>query len=253
MSTSPEVDVFVWTRDWAQTTGHKLWTSEETASTNAIAKDDTNPATRPILDPLSKFSGPSVYLARKQTAGRGRGSHTWATPEGSALLSSWSFAVARVPQPIFSALVGLALFESCIQVWPEIEFNIKAPNDLFIGDKKTAGILIETIDQGYEKRTVVGIGFNADGLPSEVPTATHLAHHLGRDLQRAEWICFLDAWTHELSIAVASGLEERLSSNAAQRLCRALNLHPLLKEPILKVDEFGQLHSASRLIHWHEL
>jgi len=250
---APEADVFAWTRAWALNKGHKLWTSEETTSTNAVAKDDTELESRPLLDPTSSVSVPSIYLARRQTAGRGRGSHTWTTPEGSALLSSWSFAIARVPQPVFSALVGLALFEACTRVWPEINFNIKAPNDLFIGARKTAGILIETIDQGPEKRTVVGLGFNATGSPCDLPTATHLRHHLGRDLQHTEWRHFLDSWLLELSSAVEAGLQGRLQFEAAQRLCRALNRHPLLQEPILKVDEFGQLHSASRVIHWHEL
>ncbi len=257
MSASPLVDVFSWTCDWARASGYKLWANDETSSTNAIAKDDTETATRPVLLTPSSFSGPSVYLAKRQSAGRGRGTHTWTTPDGSALLSSWSFAVKTVPQPIFSALVGLALFEACTQIWPEVGFNIKAPNDLYIDDKKVAGILIETVDQGHEKRTVIGVGLNASGSPENVPTATDLSEHLkrasGRDLERSEWVRFLETWVRELTTAVAAGLESRLQPTAAARLCRALNLHPLLKEPILQVDEFGQLHSATRVIHWHEL
>lgn len=246
------VDVFQWTLDWAQNSELKSWSAAETESTNTTAKNDEASGAEPRLA-SGFFTGPSVYLARRQIAGRGRGAHVWTTPEGSALLSSWSFAVARIPQPIFAALVGLALYESVAAVWPSLNFNIKAPNDLFIGDRKTAGILIETVDQGREKRTVVGVGLNATEAPQGLETATSLAEHLGRPVERAEWEAFLNEWLRRLREAVAHGLESRMTAGHCQRLQAALNRHPLLKEPILKVDELGQLHSASRVIHWHEL
>jgi BirA family transcriptional regulator, biotin operon repressor / biotin---[acetyl-CoA-carboxylase] ligase len=149
--------------------------------------------------------------------------------------------------------VGLALFEACAAAWPDLKFNIKAPNDLFIGPQKTAGILIETIDQGAEKRTVIGLGLNATHAPQDLATATSLASHLGREPSVEEWQTFLSQWCENLARALELGFESRLTEETRERLCRALNLHPLLKEPILKVDEFGQLHSASRVIHWHEL
>lgn len=245
-------DVFSWTIEWAEAKRLPHWSATETESTNTIAKNDDSSGVQPRLE-STLFSEPTVYLARRQSAGRGRGSHIWTTPDGSALLSSWSFAIARVPQPIFSALVGLALYEACATTWPTLEFNIKAPNDLFIGAQKTAGILIETIDSGREKRTVIGVGLNAAVAPQGMATATSLAAHLDRPVERGEWSAFLDAWLLNLKDAVAHGMNTELTPDHCLRLARALNLHPLLKEPILKVDEFGQLHSASRVIHWHEL
>ena len=56
-----------------------------------------------------------------------------------ALLSTWSFALAQVPQPIFSALVGLG---ACIEAAREknlagtLPWNLKAPNDLIFRPQK---------------------------------------------------------------------------------------------------------------------
>lgn len=240
-------DVFAWTRDWALAAGLKTWAEDETSSTNSVAKNDEPPLA----------GRPTLYLARRQTLGRGRGDHSWTTPHGSSLLSSWSFAVPVVPQPIFSAIVGLALFESCVASWPEVDFNMKAPNDLFIGQKKTAGILIETVDQGLSKRTVIGVGFNISSAPPELDTATCLCSHLREGLKKGlthhQWLRFLTEWRNRLDHAVRLASQPRLDSDTAERLKNALNRHPLLREPILRVDELGQLHSASRIIHWHEL
>lgn len=249
-----EFSVYRCTCDWAQATGLKFWASPETGSTNTTAKNDTAPATKPWLSDLThKASHPTLYLTSRQNHGRGRGSNAWTAPEGSALLSSWSFAVARVPQPILAPLVGLALFESVTEVWPETPFNLKAPNDLYVGDKKIGGLLIETIDQGADKRTVIGLGLNVLKAPAEIPTATCLAQHLSNPLDELKWTSFLNSWLARLNDAIRCGQSDALQAAHTERLKSALNLHPHLTEPILKVDELGQLHTATRLVRWHEL
>ena len=247
------MSVYEWTHDWALKANLKAWKSESTESTNAFAKNDADPATSPVSTEKSPVSEPSLYVARVQTAGRGRGENTWVTPPEGALLSSWSFALAQVPQPVLSPLVGLALFESAREAWREIPFNMKAPNDLFIGEKKVAGLLIETIDQGAHKRTVIGLGFNTSSSPEGLATATHLGAHLARPLTKESWAQFLRGWMGRLREAVRAGQKERLDANSRMRLIAALNLHPHLKEPILDVDAHGQLHTASGIVRWHEI
>jgi len=253
-----KVDIFSVTAAWAHARGLKLWQSLETTSTNTIAKNDEAPETKPILNsegaiPSPRASAPSLYLTKRQSGGRGRGTHSWSTPSESSLLSSWSFAVEEVPQPVFSALVGLALYEALLKTWPDVAFNIKAPNDLFIKDKKVAGILIETVDQGVRKTTIVGLGINVSNEPSDLPTATCLAAHLTKPNDHLQWTRFLDFWSAALQRAVLEGQNETLQPHACERLKLALNRHPLLNEPVLRVDELGQLHTASRTIFWHEL
>ena len=247
------IDIYKWTKAWAASLSLKTWAEEETASTNTTAKDDRAPLTAPILLAGEVISTPSVYLTQKQTAGRGRGDHVWEMPPGSSLISSWSFALKNVPQPIFSPLVGLALFEAVQSTWPEIQFNLKAPNDLFIGRKKTAGLLIETVDRGSSRHTVIGLGLNVTAHPPDVATATSLGEHWFGSTDSARWEQFLNSWYTNLNEAVRAGQRDRLTPDAQRRLKDALNLHPLLKEPILEVDDLGQLHSATRVVYWHQL
>lgn len=252
MPSELDVDIYSWTKTWALSAGLKLWAEETAPSTNTVAKDDTSAITHPNLEGGEAVSPPTLYITRNQTHGRGRSEHVWTMPPGSSLLSSWSFALARVPQPIFSPLAGLALFESVNDVWPSVDFNLKAPNDLFIGEKKTAGLLIETIDRGSTRHTVVGLGLNVTASPPSVLTATCLADHTAQ-LTTASWHLFLTGFCARLRLALKAGQSEYLDEESRRRLKDALNLHPHLREPILEVDEHGQLRSKSRMIYWHEL
>lgn len=243
---------------WAKGNGLKLWSAEETPSTNTIAKDDSGASANAKAEAATAQTrpmalGPDLYLARYQTQGRGRGTNQWHAPSGGALLSSWAFSLSSVPQPILSPLVGLALYDAAIGAWPTLAFSLKAPNDLYLGNKKLAGLLIETVVRGAVKRTVVGLGFNVTQAPDGVATATCLQDHLRAALDEAWWHSFLNLWLARLRKAVVEGQSQRLTTAAAHALREALNRHPLLEEPIIKVDERGQLHSATRVIYWHEL
>ena len=251
MQNNPAIDIYEWTSAWAESAGLKLWRSAETDSTNTTAKDDADLTTRPVLSAGARVSAPSLYLTRLQVRGRGRGTNVWQAPSGSSLFHSWSFQVASVPQPILSPLVGLALFRAAKGVWPSVAFNLKAPNDLYIESAKVAGILIEIVDQGTDKRVVIGIGMNVMSHPENVPTATSLAQH--RVPSHQEWQAFMSALRTRLEKAVGEGLGGSLSESARDELRQALNLHPLYDEPIVRVDELGQLHRKSGIIRWHEL
>lgn len=219
--------------EWAQTRGLETWFAEETSSTNTIAKNET-------------ITAPKLYLTEKQTAGRGRGDHTWTTPH-NALLATWSFPLAYAPQPILSPLVGLSLFEACVRACPDVAFNLKAPNDLFIADKKVAGLLIETVMIGSQVTCAIGLGFNAGEAPANVDTATGLAPHV------MNWPAFLDAWYDGLTAALQIARHSELPGDERERLKNALNLHPLLKERVLNVGPLGQIQTPTKLIHWHDL
>jgi BirA family biotin operon repressor/biotin-[acetyl-CoA-carboxylase] ligase len=247
-------DVFARTLNWASNRGLRLWSSEITTSTNSIAKNDSDPQTTPILSPnLDILPQPTLYLARHQTLGRGRGTNQWSSTDGG-LLSSWSFRLSKHPQPILAPLIGLALFDAAQDTWnSDTPFNLKAPNDLFIGSKKVAGLLIEIVGTFEEIRLVIGLGMNVSSEPKDVPTATCISHHSAEALAEGRWESFLQTWTDSLMLAVNAGIHSTLQPQAREKLRKALNEHPHLPEEILHVDEFGQLHTPSRVIHWHEL
>ena len=117
----------------------------------------------------------SLVVADEQTAGRGRGDHAWFTPPGSALAISLILrpsAAEAGNMARFSGLAALALAET-LQDCP-LPVRIKWPNDLLVGDRKAAGVLVETVWAGDQAESVViGIGVNI--RPGSVPPPDRLA------------------------------------------------------------------------------
>lgn len=196
-----------------------------------------------------------LFFADEQTNGKGRGSNKWTTERaGSQLLSTWSFLIEEPPFPIASPMIGLALYRAAHSTWPFLNWNLKAPNDLYIGDKKVAGLLIETLTQGDDHRFLIGIGFNVLSSPTEVVTATSLVKELGiqTPLLAQDWISFLERLIFEFSIAIQLSFEP-LNTTSRASLIAALNKHPLLKETYVGLDEQANLKTAHRQISWLEL
>ena len=94
----------------------------------------------------------SVVVADHQTAGRGRLSHRWEAPPGTALLVSF---VLR-PDPHLSLAVGVAAAEACGK-----DVRLKWPNDLLLGGRKVGGILVES----SASKAICGIGINLTWAP----------------------------------------------------------------------------------------
>ena len=241
-------DVFDWTKEWADLRGIKIWTSEETASTNTIAKNDETLA--PSTPSISELSEPSLYLTRRQTAGRGRNANAWETAPG-AFLSSWSFRVGSSPQPILAPLAGLALYEALGSVFSGLRLGLKAPNDLFSNNKKIAGLLIETVVTGADIKTVIGLGMNVQEAPMSVPTAGSIGDvaHVDRNL----WLGFLDAWRAKLAHAVQQSLTTQLAPDARERLRDALNMRPGAKDRVVRIGAHGEIETLKGFVHWHQL
>ncbi len=94
----------------------------------------------------------SVVVADHQTAGRGRLSHRWETPPGTALLVSF---VLR-PDPLLSLAAGVAAAEACGR-----GVRLKWPNDLLLDGRKVGGILVEATPS----KAICGIGINLTWAP----------------------------------------------------------------------------------------
>ena len=126
-----------------------------------------------------------IVLAERQTAGRGRRGAAWFSPAGESL----AFSILIRPQepkslwPRFALAAGLAVAEAVETFGPQA--GIKWPNDVWIGHRKTAGILVEA----GSDFAVVGIGLNVNttGFPPEVSEiATSLQLETAQVFSRAE-------------------------------------------------------------------
>ncbi|MCI4357286.1 MAG: biotin--[acetyl-CoA-carboxylase] ligase [Thermoplasmata archaeon] len=113
-------------------------------------------------------------VARRQSAGRGRLDHQWASPTGGLYLS----AVTRVPKAAPGLLplsVGATIRQAIASEFG-IESLLKWPNDLVVerspaGTAKLAGILVDLVNSPTgEARAVVGVGVNVSIDRSAVPS-----------------------------------------------------------------------------------
>jgi BirA family transcriptional regulator, biotin operon repressor / biotin---[acetyl-CoA-carboxylase] ligase len=228
-------------KEWCEKSQIPVWYEMSTSSTNTIAK------TKLISDqPIS------VYLTNHQTSGRGRGEHTWSDTSGGQFLSSWVFQMRQPPQPVLSPALGLAVWTAMRASFPWLALSLKAPNDLYLGDKKLAGLLIENVASGNSHRLIVGIGLNVWKSPADVSTSVCLADHCASELTPDLWLNVMDRLLLELSLAV-SQTRGNLKPQQQQSLKQALNLFPGLAKPYTRVDEDGSLWVGTQKINWSEL
>lgn len=119
----------------------------------------------------------TLVTAGVQTAGRGRQGRSWAAPAGRALLLS---LVLREFDSLVSLRAGLAVADLAGPA-----ARVKWPNDVELGGRKVAGVLVE--GRPSEGWAVVGIGVNAAVDPDELPAALRdSAGGLGRGPEELE-------------------------------------------------------------------
>ena len=119
----------------------------------------------------------TLVTADEQSAGRGRQGRSWAAPPGSAVLMSVVLRKPEPSQPVLPLAAAVAACEACEAV-SGVECTIKWPNDIWVGGRKIAGILVEGRPQ--EGWAVAGIGLNVATAEEEFPpelreSATSLA------------------------------------------------------------------------------
>src|SRR4051812_37719256 len=152
--------------------------------------DSTNSAA--MLAAQSGATEGSVFVAERQTEGRGRGGNIWHS-EGEAIYLS---VVLRPKGPandvlILSLATGLAVAGAVEEICG-IAPDLRWPNDIMLREKKLGGILCElNADSGKVKHAVIGIGLNVN--QAEFPegireVATSLLIETGKSWPRVELI-----------------------------------------------------------------
>jgi len=147
----------------------------------------------------------SFYFADEQTAGRGRSDHQWHSAAGEGLYLS----VLLRPELAIADLVwlpliaGLATHKAIGEV-TALTADLRWPNDILIGPRKTAGILVEAqTESGKATAAVIGIGINIHQRrfpPNLATPATSLDQETGRYTSRqALLIMLLQALDAELA------------------------------------------------------
>lgn len=158
-----------------------------------------------------------VIWAEHQSAGRGQRGHVWLSDEGQNLTFSVVLHPRFLPiaeQFLISEIVALALVDTMADYG--IGCRIKWTNDLYAGDRKLAGVLIEhSLSGSVLWRTVVGIGLNVNqsSFAKELPNPASMTTLTGKSYDRA---ALLDSFMSHLA-TLYSLLEEGNKSSIEQR------------------------------------
>ncbi len=109
-----------------------------------------------------------VVSADMQTAGKGMGSNSWESEVGKNLTFSLALDVSFLPaekQFLLSEAVPLGIVEVLDKLLPVEKLSIKWPNDIYYGNRKLAGILINsTIKANMMDISIIGIGLNVNQM-----------------------------------------------------------------------------------------
>ena len=143
--------------------------------------DSTN--TRLMAD-KADLPDKTVYAALFQTAGRGQKGNRWESRPGENLTFSILLKPAFLPvsdQFLLSQIVALGILDYLKE--KELSATIKWPNDIYAGDRKICGTLIEnSLTEGRIAASVAGIGLNLNqrSFDPSLPNPTSLALETGR-------------------------------------------------------------------------
>ena len=126
-----------------------------------LAVDSTN--TRMVAKAQSATVDGCVWLAELQTAGRGRRGRRWLTPFARNIALTLGCAASQSPSQLggLSLAIGLAVAH-LLQGEGVANAAVKWPNDIYIGDAKVGGVLIEVVTRPAACDCIIGIGLNLD-------------------------------------------------------------------------------------------
>jgi BirA family biotin operon repressor/biotin-[acetyl-CoA-carboxylase] ligase len=127
--------------------------------------DSTNERAKDLA--VEGAPGGLVITADEQTAGRGRRGNEWFAPRGSCLLySALLRPFSSDDAPLLPLAVPVALCEAAESVAP-VRCQVKWPNDVWVDERKVAGVLVEARpDDGW---AVIGVGLNVAIPQDEFP------------------------------------------------------------------------------------
>jgi len=170
--------------------------------------DSTNDRARELA--IAGAVSGTFVTADEQTAGRGRTGRTWSAPAGAALLCSAILRPLEAHHSLLPLAVPLAVCDAA-EALASVECQVKWPNDIWLEERKLAGVLIEARPPDW---AVIGIGLNLSIPEDEFPDglrwpATSLGHAVGPDEALVALRIALGRWTAATPVEVVGAFEAR--------------------------------------------
>lgn len=158
--------------------------------------DSTNTYLKKVA--LEGAADGTVVISEHQTAGRGRMTRSFESPEGKGIYLSVLLRPQLPPEKLLpvTALAGVAVCDAVERVCG-VRPGLKWPNDPVLGKRKVCGILTEMVlDEKGRPNVILGIGINVsqtaeDFSPEVSNLAASLFMALGRRVSRPALIAAL--------------------------------------------------------------
>lgn len=234
------------TNDWALRHGaetHRVFAASQSAAMDGAVA--VKPAGRPGIEAASGLR-PVLVLAGEQTAGRGRGANRWWSATGALTFS----LILELPEWLppdrrseLALVAGLAVRQAVASAIDGAQAAlVKWPNDVYVGERKVAGILIETA-AAKPPRIVVGIGLNVNNSLANAPSdvraraAALIDVTAGQARDRTDiLLSLLDALRAELTL----WLELASTSGAANWTAERWRPHCFLTGRTVRIEAAGR-------------
>jgi BirA family transcriptional regulator, biotin operon repressor / biotin---[acetyl-CoA-carboxylase] ligase len=164
-----------------QLIGREIIELVETTSTNDV-----------VAQLAAKHEEGLVVIAERQTAGRGQYGRSWNSAAGKGL---WMSVLLRPNIEVsdsarLTTLLAEAIARTIEEQVANVTPRIKPPNDVYIGERKVAGVLVEMkVERGGSYYAVAGLGVNLNHTPEDFPselqnTACSLRMVAGQEIDR---------------------------------------------------------------------
>lgn len=180
---------------------------------------------KPIIDSTNQFLMENVKNLQKgdlctaeyQSAGRGRRGRQWISPFASQLIFSFVWQVdAHKPVDGLSLVIGMAISDCLIELGAH-GVMLKWPNDILLGGKKLAGILIEIAHNQQGKLTlIIGVGINID-IPAEQNQIDQAWANLSKTLPKIDRTLLLISLIKHLYHALEEFEQQGISAEFQQK------------------------------------
>ncbi len=157
----------------AVTTHVEVEVRDLVTSTNDLLKDQVTRADTDVL---------AALVARRQSAGRGRGGNRWISPEGGVYLSVAMPIHEQDTLPMVGPAVGLAVVD-WLSRRHGLTARLKWPNDLLVSGRKLVGLLLEAEwSRSARLHLIVGLGMNVLTVPTDLGPGAMPPTSLSREL-----------------------------------------------------------------------
>lgn len=222
----------------------EIFIVEEAESSNSLAMEWIGKQTMPEF---------SIIWVKNQTKGRGQGNNSWhSKPNENITISMIVYPVFLKPENFFflSKITAIATHK-LIHSFAKNTY-IKWPNDIYVNNKKIAGILIENkMSQTQLQASVIGVGINVNqsSFPENIPNPTSLfletKETFSIELIISEWQkCFIEYY----QLLISESFEEIDSLYHQHLYMKNKTVHLLTNKNQTIVGSIQKVNNAGELV-----